>query len=222
MLREFHNHHPSLLQSCLCTYIWHSKLFFCIRYAFRRVRVTWPYRIIQYPQLEGTHKDHWVQLWAPHRTTQNPTPMPKSTVKMLLALQQLKPMPTALLVQNLSLTPTWPSLTQLHAVLSGPVAVIREISSAPLLPHEELQPPWGFPSASSALNKPKDLSHSSRALPSQPFTTFVAFSLNARIALCFSYIVTLKTRRGCLLLCQTWMSSLAEGFLWNNLLRETL
>ena len=77
------------------------------------------HRITEQPKLEGTHKDHWVQLLAPHRTTQKSNYLSESSVQMLLELQQLGAMPTALgrLFQRLSTFwwsafswyPTWPS-----------------------------------------------------------------------------------------------------------------
>lgn len=42
------------------------------------------HRIIDYPKLEGTHKDHRVQLLAPHRTTQKSNSMCESAVQILL------------------------------------------------------------------------------------------------------------------------------------------
>jgi len=55
------------------------------------------HRIIEYSELEGTHKDHQVQLPAPlSRPTSNPNPMSESIVQMLLELQQLEAMPIAL------------------------------------------------------------------------------------------------------------------------------
>ena len=70
--------------------------------------------MIEYPELEGTHRDHWVQLLALHRTTQNSNPMPESGIQMLLEFWQLGTVPTALgslfhvdhpLVKNLFLIP---------------------------------------------------------------------------------------------------------------------
>jgi len=75
-------------------------------------------RSIEYPNLEGTHKDHSVQTLLPHKTTQKPNPMSEGIVQMLLELWQLRAVPTALgspfhahrpLVQTLSLTPSCPS-----------------------------------------------------------------------------------------------------------------
>jgi len=69
--------------------------------------------IIEYPNLEGTHKDRCVQLLALHSTTQNSTPMSESSVQMLLELWQISALPAALgslfhahhpLVQKLFLT----------------------------------------------------------------------------------------------------------------------
>ena len=48
-----------------------------------------PGRIIEYPELEGTHKDHQVQLLASQRTTQNSNTMSESTVLILLELHAL-------------------------------------------------------------------------------------------------------------------------------------
>ena len=98
-------------------------------------------RIIEYPKLEGTYKDHQVQPLTPQRT-----------VQMLLQLRELRAVPTVLgrlfrahhhLVQTLSLTPfPAPPLTQLHAVPSGPVAVTgSRAQQCPSIPCEELQPP---------------------------------------------------------------------------------
>ena len=66
-----------------------------------------------YPNLEGTPKDHGVQLLAPHSTTQNSNYISESTVQMLFELQQISATTTALgslfhiphpLVNNLFLT----------------------------------------------------------------------------------------------------------------------
>jgi len=67
------------------------------------------------------------------------------------------------------------TLTQPHAILSGPVAVTKEQRS--VLPlccmscsHQEAspQPPLGW------ANKPRDFGCSSYILPCRPFTTFAA------------------------------------------------
>uniref|UniRef100_A0A493TGN0 Glutamate receptor interacting protein 1 n=1 Tax=Anas platyrhynchos platyrhynchos TaxID=8840 RepID=A0A493TGN0_ANAPP len=50
--------------------------------------VIFEHRITGYPELEGTHKDHQVQLLAPHRSTKNSDHMTKCTVQTLLKLQQ--------------------------------------------------------------------------------------------------------------------------------------
>ena len=47
------------------------------------------HRIIEYPKLEGTHKDHRVQLLAPHSTTQKSDHTTESVVQTLLELWQL-------------------------------------------------------------------------------------------------------------------------------------
>lgn len=45
-------------------------------------------RIIKYSKLQGTHKDHRVECWTPHRTTQKSHHVYESAVQMLLELQQ--------------------------------------------------------------------------------------------------------------------------------------
>ena len=58
---------------------------------------------------------------------------------MTTALRSLFYLPLA---QTLSLTPSAPPLTQLHAVPSGPVAVTQSRAQrCPSAPCEELQPP---------------------------------------------------------------------------------
>ena len=44
------------------------------------------YRIIEYPELEGAHKNHEVRLVAPHGTTQKSDHVSESSVEMLLEL----------------------------------------------------------------------------------------------------------------------------------------
>ena len=44
------------------------------------------HRIVEYPELEGAHKDHVLQLLAPHRTTRNSYHISESVVQMLLEL----------------------------------------------------------------------------------------------------------------------------------------
>lgn len=38
------------------------------------------YRIIEYPDSEGTHKEHWIQLLASQDTTQHSNPRSEGTV----------------------------------------------------------------------------------------------------------------------------------------------
>lgn len=53
--------------------------------------------LAEYPEWEGTHEEHRVQLLAPHRTTQKPNPMSESGVQTLFSLQdRLGAVPTAL------------------------------------------------------------------------------------------------------------------------------
>lgn len=47
-------------------------------------------------KLEGTHKGHWVQLQAPHSTTQKSHQISESIVQMLLELWQLCAMTASL------------------------------------------------------------------------------------------------------------------------------
>ena len=44
-------------------------------------------RIIEYPELEGIHRDYRVQLLAPHRTTQKSNHISESIVQTLLELR---------------------------------------------------------------------------------------------------------------------------------------
>jgi len=76
------------------------------------------HKIIEYPKWEGAYKDDQVQLLAPHSTAQNSNPMSESGVQMLLELQQLGVLPTAMgnlfhahrpLAQILYRTPSCPS-----------------------------------------------------------------------------------------------------------------
>lgn len=46
--------------------------------------------ITESPELEGTHKDRWVQLLARHRNTPKSDPMSESTVQTHLELQQAR------------------------------------------------------------------------------------------------------------------------------------
>lgn len=72
-------------------------------------------RIIEHPELEGTHKDQRVQLLAPHSATGKFSHLLETVVQMLLELQQLGALttvlgslsqhPTTLSVKNLSLMP---------------------------------------------------------------------------------------------------------------------
>ena len=134
--------------------------------------------------LEGTHRDHWVQPRL-HTAPPKPNPTSQSGVPTLPELRHSGPcplpwaarsMPTALWGIAFPKPPAALS-SQLHAVLSGPVAVPREHSS--VLPLRSL---WGAAAAMMPLlsllcfapNKPRHLSCSSYIFPSEPFTTFAA------------------------------------------------
>ena len=65
------------------------------------------HRIVEYPQLEGTHKDHCVQLQAPHSSTQNPNPTSESAVQTLLELQNFRAVTIALCSLPQSPTTLW-------------------------------------------------------------------------------------------------------------------
>ena len=119
-------------------------------------------------------------ILAPHRITQNPNPMSESTIQMLLELQQLRAVPTALgslfhayrpLVQTLSLTPTCPSQ---HSSMLFPQALSlshrAELSASSPLPgrscsHHEASPQL----LCSGLNQARDLSPSPYTFLSRPF-----------------------------------------------------
>ena len=51
---------------------------------------------IGYPELEGTYKDHRVQLLDPYTTTRNSNPVSENGVQTLFAPWQLRAVPTAL------------------------------------------------------------------------------------------------------------------------------
>jgi len=129
----------------------------------QRIRISWAGR---------THKDHWVQLPAPHKATYKSDPMSDRTVQMLLKLQ-LSAMITTLeslfRAHNLFLTPHlslhW---TQLRVVASGPVG-------APPLPVRSCSRHQASPQLlCSVLSKPRGLSCSSHTLPSWAFAISVA------------------------------------------------
>ena len=95
------------------------------------------HRATEYPELQGTLKDHQIQLPSTRRTTQNSNPTSESDIQMLLELRQLGAVPSALgspfhahcpLVQHLFLTPSCLSLTQLHAIPLGPVRSLEHKS----------------------------------------------------------------------------------------------
>ena len=64
-------------------------------------------RIIEHPTLEGPHKDHGVQLLAPHRTTQNSNPTSKNVAQTSLELRQLGAVPTGQPIPPSSPHPRW-------------------------------------------------------------------------------------------------------------------
>jgi len=57
---------------------------------------TQDHRISEHPKIEGTHKDHQVQLQAPHSTNQNSNPISESSVQTLPELWQPDAITTAL------------------------------------------------------------------------------------------------------------------------------
>ena len=118
----------------------------------------WRLRITEYPMLEGTFKDHHIQPMALQSTTQNLKPMCESVIWTLLELWQLGAITTALgslchahhlLVKNFfltsSLTLPWHSSMPFPRALS--LSAESRAQSCPSAPCEELQPPWGLPSA---------------------------------------------------------------------------
>lgn len=54
------------------------------------------HRIVESPELEGTHNSHHVQLLAPHGTIQNTNLIPESTLQTLLEIQHLGAVTTIL------------------------------------------------------------------------------------------------------------------------------
>jgi len=103
------------------------------------------YTIVQYHELKGTHSDHWVQLPAPHSTTQKSDHITETVVQTLLELWQLSAVTTALgslfharshsHVDNLFLTPShlpWHSSVLFPGVLSlSPECRAQRCPSAP-------------------------------------------------------------------------------------------
>ena len=83
------------------------------------------YRIIEYPKLEGTHKDHWVQPLAPHSTTQTQC---QSSAQHSLSYSTWG-CACCPVGHSCALTTTCPPLTQLPSTVpSGSVAITRELS----------------------------------------------------------------------------------------------
>ena len=83
--------------------------------------------LTEYPELEGTHKHHQVQLWAPHRAILISNLASESSVQVLHELPSPGAVHTALgslfhahhpLVKNPFLTPTWFSLRFVHSPYS--------------------------------------------------------------------------------------------------------
>ena len=91
-------------------------------------RVAW---LIENPKLEGTHKDNWVQLLAPHRTTQKLDHITKSIFQTLLELQQTLsckhypgesvPVPSHVLSEEPFCFIQPEPLSQFHAILLGSI-----------------------------------------------------------------------------------------------------
>ena len=122
---------------------------------------------MEYPELEGTHRDHGVKLLAPHRTTQNPNPVSESTVQMLQSTQGRahcpgQPVPCPLPSgADPSLTPSCPSPDTAPCRSLGPCRCHREPSSALTLRSlggaaAAMRPPHSLPC--SGLNRLRGLS----------------------------------------------------------------
>ena len=82
------------------------------------------HKITEYPELEGTHKDHWAQPLAPHRTTQNPNLTSECDVSMLPELWQLRSMPTALGSLFHAHHPLGCSCEELQAAMRPPLSLL--------------------------------------------------------------------------------------------------
>jgi len=73
------------------------KIFLVLFLSFTLLREKkYNHRIIEYPELEGIHKENRVQLLDPHGTTQKPNNISESFVQMLLKLFRLGAMTPAL------------------------------------------------------------------------------------------------------------------------------
>lgn len=125
--------------------LYKKSAFFCLKYlllSYNFENLLYPFhlfRIIELPTLEETHKDHHVQLLAPHRTIPPSQKKKKSdhtsesTVQTVLlnsgklsavttSLVKLFQCPTTPLVKKLHLIPNMNFPSQLHAVPSGSIA----------------------------------------------------------------------------------------------------
>ena len=121
------------------------------------------YRIIEYSKLEGTHKDHQVQLLALHSTSQSQTICLQVSSTCFLnsalwchehLLGEPAPVPNHSGEEPFHDIQPEPPVSQLHAVPSGSISVTRKRSALPL--HscfwETHRLPCSLPSAFSALD----------------------------------------------------------------------
>ena len=108
----------------------------------------------EYPELEGTLKDHQVQLLAPHKSQ---TICLRALSRCFLHSDSLGLCPlawaaysvlTALWLRIFSLTPSRPSPDTAPCCSLSPVAVTESRAQrCPPAPCKELRPPWGLSSA---------------------------------------------------------------------------
>lgn len=145
------------------------------------------HHITEYLKFEETHKDYWVLLKGPHRTTQKSNCMSESAVQTLLELLQARchdhclgePVPGSghPLMKNLFQYEL--PLTQLNVIPLSPVTVTREkrsISAPPLPLWGCCRLPWGLPSVSSSLDWTRKVTLvAPHIFLSRPFTVFADF-----------------------------------------------
>lgn len=163
-----------------------------MKHTSEQLRILACLRIVEYPELEGAHKDHWIQLLAPHRTPKNQS-ICLRVIQMLLELCQAQchdcflREPVSVANHPLGEKPfpdvqPEPPMVQFHSIPLGPVTGCqREKISAcpPILLLMKLQAAMRLPlSLFSRLNKPSDFSCSSYMyiFPSIPFTIFAVLA----------------------------------------------
>ena len=160
--------------------------YYCIRetggHTGREKKCMW-FKELEYPKLEGTHKDHRVQLLAPQSTTPNSNPYvwkhcPNASSARGDAHSPGQPVPCPLQkgaepFPHSQLPLHWHSSMPFPRALS--LSQRAELSAAPPLPVRSCSRHEASPQLlCCGLSKPGDLSHSSYSCHSRPSFIFVA------------------------------------------------